>query len=162
MIKQEYNKETMALVVGKALPISTKQSIEVCNFIRNKNVQKMKDYLNDVINMKKVVKFTRFNKGMGHKKGVGPGRYPIKTSTEILRLLESAESNAQFKGLNSLNLVIGHIKADKASSAWHYGRQRRRKMKRTTVEIILTEKETKKVEKVSDKKVEVEVKKKDD
>jgi len=144
MIMREYNKETMAKVVGKSLPISTKQSIEVCNFIRGKNVQKMKDFLKDVIDMKKAVKFTRFNKGMGHKKGIGPGRYPIKTSKEILELLESAESNAQLKGLNSSNLIIGHVNADKASTAWHYGRQRRRMMKRTNLNIILIEKESKK------------------
>jgi large subunit ribosomal protein L22 len=168
---KEYNKETMAKVVGKALPISTKQSIEVCSFIRGKNIQKMKDFLKDVIDMKQAVKFTRFNKGMGHKKGIGPGRYPIKTCTEILELLESAESNAQLKGLNSANLIIGHINADKASSAWHYGRQRRRKMKRTNLNLILIEKESKKeiskpeeskdkVKKTEEKKVEVKPKEK--
>ena len=154
MIQKEYNKETMAKVAGMALPISTKQSIVICDFIRNKNVQKMKDFLNDVIKMKKAVPFTRFNKGMGHKRGIGPGRYPIKTSTEILGLLESAESNAQFKGLNSSNLVIGYAKADKAGSTWHYGRQRRRKMKRTNLEIILIEKESKHDKKKDNKKVE--------
>ena len=159
MIMKDYNKETMAKVVGKALPISTKQSIEICNSIRGKNVQKMKDFLKDVVIMKKAVKFTRFNKGMGHKKGIGPGRYPIKTSMEILELLKSAESNAQLKGLNSSNLIIGHVNADNASSAWHYGRQRRRKMKRTNVNIILIEKELKKKEKNEEKKSSEEIKK---
>jgi large subunit ribosomal protein L22 len=144
MMMKDYNKETMAKVTGRSLSISTKQSIEVCNFIRGKNLQKMKDYLKDVIDMKKAVKFTRFNKGLGHKKGIGPGRYPINTVTEILMLLESAESNAQLKGLNSANLIIGHINADKASSAWHYGRQRRRKMKRTNLNIILINQESNK------------------
>ncbi len=92
------------------------------------------------------VRFTRFNKGVGHKPGIGPGRYPIKASKEILDLLKSAEANAQFKVLNTANLIIGHISANKASDSWHYGRQRRRKMKRTNVEVILAEKVQKKDE----------------
>ncbi len=156
MISKEYNKETMAKAMGRSLPISTKQAIEICNFIRGKNIQKMKVFLGGVIKKEKVVPFTRFNKGVGHKPGNGSGRYPIKTSEEILDLLKSAEVNAQFKVLNTANLVIGHISANKASDSWHYGRQRRRKMKRTNMEIILVEKAQKdeKVPKKIDKKIE--------
>jgi len=146
MIPENYKKETMAKLVGRALPVSTKQSIEICNLIRGKELRKAKILLENVIQKKKAVKFTRFNKGVGHKPGIGPGRYPIKTSGEILKLLESAESNAQLKGLNTINLIIGHIKADKASNQWHYGRKRRRKMKRTNISLILTEKQIKKTE----------------
>ena len=42
--------------------------------------------------------------------------------------------------------------AHKASAPWHYGRQRRRKMKRTHIEIVIGEKETKKK---NQKKVEI-------
>ena len=93
MIKMElkdYNKETMAKVSGRALSISTKQAIVVCNFIRGKNVQKSKELLYDVVKKKIAVPFTRFNKGLGHKKGMGSGRYPIKTSQTIVELLEFA------------------------------------------------------------------------
>jgi len=137
---KDYNKETMAKIAGRSLSISTKQAIEICNFVRNKNIQKMKMFLEGVIKKEKIVPFTRFNKGIGHKPGIGPGRYPIKTAKGILMLLKSVESSAQFKGLNTSNLIIGHIKADKASNTWHYGRKRRRKMKRTNIEIILVEK----------------------
>ena len=158
----------MARVIGRSIGISTRHAIEISNFMRGKNVQKMKAFLEDVIKMKRAVPFTRFNKGVGHKPGMGPGRYPIKSCTEILALLKSAEANAQFKALNTSNLVISHINADKASMAWHYGRQRRRRMKRTNMEIILTErgslkekKNIKEVKKTDEKKIKTEVKPKE-
>ncbi|MCK4522439.1 MAG: 50S ribosomal protein L22, partial [Nanoarchaeota archaeon] len=102
---KDYNKENMAKVCGKALPISTKKTIVVCDFIRHKNLQKAKELLGNVVKKKIAVPFTRFNKDMGHKKGMGAGRFPVKTSKEMILLLESAEANAQFKGLNTSSLV---------------------------------------------------------
>ena len=134
-----YNKEHMAKVSGNALPISTKQSIEVCNFIRSKGLNKAKDILNRVVDMEVAVPFKRFNGDTGHKKGIGPGKFPVRTSEEIVKLLESVEANAQFKGLDTGKLVIKHICANKAAKSWHYGRQRRRKMKRTNIDIIVEE-----------------------
>lgn len=135
-------KEHIARVIGKDLPVSTKQSIEICNFIRGKNLQKAKTMLDSVISEKIAVPFTRFNKDMGHKKGkIAAGRFPIKTSKHVLKLLNSLEINAQNKGLDTNALFIKTIIANKASTPWHYGRQRRRKMKRTHLEIIVEEKE---------------------
>ncbi|MBS3102546.1 50S ribosomal protein L22 [Candidatus Woesearchaeota archaeon] len=140
MDAENYNPERMAKTTGKSLPVSFKQSVEICNFIRNKNVNDAKNILAGVINKKRAIPFTRFNRDLGHKKKIGPGRYPIKASKEIVRLLESVEANAQFKGLNTANLVISGISANKASKAWHFGRKRRRKAKRTNIEIIVEEK----------------------
>jgi len=134
----------MARAVGRGLPVSFKMSIEVCDFIRGKKSENAKALLNDVMEEKRAVPFKRFNKDLAHRKSIGPGRYPKKTAGEILRLLEAAEANAQFKGLNTSDLVINHIKADKAAMQWHYGRQRRRRMKRINVEIVLEEKKSKK------------------
>ena len=79
---------------------------------------------------KTAVPFRRFDFDLGHKKKIGPGRYPNKASREIIGLIENVEANAQFKGLNTSNLIITHISAHKAGKAWHYGRKSRRKMKR--------------------------------
>lgn len=149
MNPKEYNKENMAKATGLSMPISTKQAIVISSTLRGKKVSDCKTYLLDVIKKKKAVPFTRFNKGMGHKPGMGPGRFPIKASAEILMLIKSAEANAQFKALNTSSLVIAHIKANAASSAWHYGRQKRRKMKRTNLDIILVEKHDKKARDVN-------------
>lgn len=137
---QGFDKEHMAKAIGVSLPISTKKAIEVCKAIKNKNLAKAKIILNDSINEKKAIPFTRFNKNTGHKKKIGPGRFPQKAAKEILSLIEQVEANAQFKGLNTSNLVINHICANKASRPWHYGRWRRIKTKRTHVEVCVQEK----------------------
>jgi large subunit ribosomal protein L22 len=146
---ENYNKELMSRAVGNSLGISTKQSIEICNAIRCKSIVRAKTILEEAISEKKAIPFRRFNKDMGHKKKIGPGRYPVKACTEILNLIKSAESNAQFKGLNTSNMIIKHICAHQASRPYHHGRQRGVKMKRTHVEIVLEETKTeKKTEKI--------------
>lgn len=140
---QNYNKETMARVVGSSLPISTKFSVEICHFIRNKKVSQAKKMLQDVVERKRAVPFKIFNKDLSHKTKIGPGRFPRNAALHIIELLESAESNAQFKGLNTSELAITHICAHLASRPWRYGRQKRRKSKRTHVEIIVEEKKAK-------------------
>ncbi len=139
-----YSKESMARAVGKSLPISFKQSIEICNFIRNKDVGYAKNVLNRVIEKKTAIPFRRFNDNMGHKKRIAAGRYPGKASREILSLISLVEANAQFKGMNSSNLVIAHINANKAATVMHYGRKRSRKAKRTNIEIVVKERAGKK------------------
>jgi large subunit ribosomal protein L22 len=145
---RDYNKENMARAIGRSLPISFKQSVEVCNLIRNKSINYARSVLNNVINHKQAIPFKRFNRNVGHKKNIGAGRYPKKTSAEILKLINNVEANAQFKGLNTVNLVITHINANKASKVMHFGRKRGREAKRTNLEIVVQEK-------VVDKKVEI-------
>lgn len=142
-----YDQEHMARAVGIALPISFKQSVEVCNFIKNRNVGIAKKLLQNVVDKKAAVPFRRYNWDLGHKKKIGPGRYPENTSKEFIRLIEGVEANAQFKGLNTSNLVITHVSAHKAGKAWHFGRKSRRRMKRTNIEIVVEEKAKKTEEK---------------
>ncbi len=142
----------MSRAFGRSLPISTKKSIEICNFIRHMNVTKAKEVLEAVIVKKVAIPFKRFNMDMGHKTGIGPGRYPIKTSQEILDLLKSAESNAISNEMNKDNLVISHISAQMASAPWHAGRQRRRKAKRTHIEVVVEESKQDKAKQSKDKK----------
>lgn len=132
--------ENRAKVNGRLMPISTKQAIEICNFIRGRKVNDAIKLLEGVIKKDSAIPFRRFNSDMGHKRKIGAGRYPKKASKGIIELLESLNANAQFKGLNTSNLVINKICANKASSMWHYGRKMRRKMKRTNIEIIAKEK----------------------
>ncbi|MBI2657850.1 50S ribosomal protein L22 [Candidatus Woesearchaeota archaeon] len=137
---REYQKEHMARAVSMALPISVKQSVEICNYIRNKNVSSAKKMLQDVIEKKAAVPFKRYNFDLGHKTKIGPARYPEKASKEFIKLIDNVEANAQFKGLNTSNLVIAHASAHKAGKAWHFGRKSRRRMKRTNLEIVVEEK----------------------
>ncbi len=137
---KDYDKEKMAKVVGKSLPISTKFSVEICNFIRYKTTNEAKEILKKVVEGKQAIPFKRFLKDLSHKRKIGPGRYPKKSAMEIIRLLDCVEANAQFKGLNTSNLQIRHICTHLASRPWHQGRKRRRKAKRSSIEIIVAEK----------------------
>ena len=130
-----------ARAYGRSLPISFKKSIEISNFIRGNKLATARQKLERVMKMKQAVPYRRYAKGgTGHKRNIGPGRYPIKTCAEFIRLLKSAEANAQQKGLDASKLYISAIVPKKAAGQWHYGRKRRRKMKVTHVEIIAQEK----------------------
>ena len=132
--------ENQSKAVGISLPISTKVSIEICKHIRGKKIEKAKKILDAAINLEIAIPYTRFNNDVGHKKGnIAAGRFPIKACTEIKKLVLSAEANAQFKGLSS-DLIIKHISAKQGPKSWHYGRKKRRQMKKTHVELVLEEK----------------------
>ena len=131
----------LAKVNSYGVPISTKQSYEICNFIRERKLEQAKRLLNEVLSMKKAVPFKRYNRDMGHKPSIASGRYPKKASEHFLKLLNAAEANAENLGLDTKNLVIKDINASLGSAPWHGGRKRRRKMKRTNISIVVKEME---------------------
>nr|AJS13034.1 large subunit ribosomal protein L22 [uncultured archaeon] len=148
-------KEKNAKAVGLALPISTKHCVEICNYIRGKRVEDAIHILEQVLDKKHAIPYKKYKRDLAHRKGIGPGRYPEKTCKEIIKVLKSASANAQYKGMGVSNLYIKHICAHLASRPWHYGRQSRRKMKRSHVEVVLEERE---IEKQKPKKMEKEQK----
>ncbi len=133
-------KENIAIVNGRELDISTKHAIEICNYIRGKNLLESKTFLEDVLAKRKAVPFRRFNGDVGHRAGkVGPGRYPEKACKTILKLLESLEVNAQNKGLDTAALFLKEVIPNKASNVMRYGRQRRRQRKLTHIYLLAEE-----------------------
>ena len=141
-----------AVAVGLNLPISTKHAVEVCRMLRGLPVEKAKRMLEEVIAKKRAVPFKRYNRDVGHKRGIAAGRYPVKASRYILATIKSAESNAGDKGLLTDGLVISSIIPHKAARPLHYGRHRGRRMKRTHVEVVLEERVTKEEAKPAEKK----------
>lgn len=135
-----YDEKKMARAMGIALPISMKKTVEVCKFVRGRQVADAIRLLGLVQNEKIAVPFSRYAKGgTGHKPGIGPGRYPKKVCIEVVKLLNNVSANAKNKGLDATRLVISGIVAKKGANTWHFGRQRRRRMKRTHVEVVVTE-----------------------
>lgn len=132
--------ESVAKCVGLDLPISTKAAVHLCSFLRGKSVEEAKKLLEEVMQKTSAVPYGRYNDNVGHRKGIGPGRYPVKASAIFKTLIQSVEANAQNKGLNTSQLTIVHICAHNAPLRWHFGRWRRRRMKRTHVEIVVQEK----------------------
>ena len=128
------------LAAAKALnlPVSTKHCIEICDSLRYKDVSYAKQYLKEVVGLKRPVPFKKFVMNTGHKKGMSSGRYPKKAASEILKLLNSVEANAHFKGLNTGSLKITKLVANRAPIPMGGGRHRTG-TKRTHVEVEVKE-----------------------
>ena len=110
----DMDQEKTAKASGRELRVSHKHAREVCKTIKGMKLDRAKDYLRQVILKKKAVPFRRFNKKVGHRKGLDhafSGRYPVKAATHILMVLEGAEANAEYKGLDMERLRIIHASA---------------------------------------------------
>lgn len=134
----KFDNETMARAQGISLPVSFKQSVEVCRFIKNRRYKDAVRMLEGVMEIKTPVPYRTFNRGgTGHRKGMGPGRYPQKASAYIIKLLKSAFANASQKGLDTESLVVKSAVAKQGPKTFHYGRKRGIKAKRTHVEVVV-------------------------
>jgi len=88
--------------------ISHKHAREISVAMKGLSIEKARDYLLDVISLKRSIPFRRFKNQVGHKSDPGTmsGRYPEKAATEILKLLDNLESNAEYKGMDMDRLKI--------------------------------------------------------
>jgi large subunit ribosomal protein L22 len=145
-------KENQAKAVARDASVSFKNSIEATRFLKGKTIAVASAYLEKVLEKKLAIPYKRFTDGVGHRKGSGitSGRYPQKLSKVLLDLFKSVSANASNKGLGD-ELRIVHFSANKASSPMHYGRHSRRVMKRTHIEIVVEEVESKKDSKTKKK-----------
>ena len=140
-----------AIAKAHSLPVSTKMSVEICSAIRGKPLNKAIAHMEAVVEFKRPVEVKRFNWDLGHKPGYGPARYPISAAKAFISLLKLVKANAENKGLNSDRLVVNFAKADFGPQRWHFGRQRRTRMKDTHIEIHVKEAEVKAAKKVQSK-----------
>jgi large subunit ribosomal protein L22 len=136
--------ETSARAIGRELPVSPKQSIVICRHIKGLRLDRAKRFLAEVVELKTAVPDTRYGSS-GHRRGkMGPGRYPQKAAGMILKVLEGAEANAEYKGLVIEDMFIAHSAAHRGKSLeGRFARARGRatpKIRETVnVEIILKE-----------------------
>ena len=161
-IKKTKSPEHFASASAKNLAISTKDCIEISNFLRYKNTAHVKSLLEEVISLKRAVPFKRFIRDTGHKAGMSAGKFPQKAAKSFLQLINSVEANAHYKGLNVSNLKITKLIANRASIPLTGGR-RRAGTKRSHIEIEVKEmavKEKKDKKKVVKKETETKTVKK--
>ena len=76
--------EQQALAKSMNVPISTKHSVEISNHLRYKTTSYAKQFLTEVVALRSAVPCKRFINDLGHKPGIGPGRYPKKAAAEFL------------------------------------------------------------------------------
>ena len=134
---------------GRELRISHKHAREVCKTIKGMNLDQAKDYLQQVIQKKKPVPFRRFNKHVPHRHGLEKafsGRYPVNAAQQILKVLEGAEANAEYKGLDMERLRIIHASTSQGMKIKRFiprafGRSSPRFRTLSHVELVLEEME---------------------
>ena len=111
-----YDPATTAKAMAYEINVSPKHCIEILRQLRGMKVVRAKTYLENVIEKKESVPFKRFARNVGHKRhqsGWASGRYPVKASKEILKLIKHAEANAEYKGLEPENMSIVHATSKK-------------------------------------------------
>ena len=148
IIEEELDPEKTAKASGREIRVSHKAAREVCKSIKGMTLTNAKNYLRDVIDKKKAVPFRRYKKKLGHRHGIEKtfaGRYPVKTSQQILRVVEGAEANAENKGLDLDRLRILHAAAYpgmkiKRFTPRAHGRASPKYETTTHIEIVLNEK----------------------
>lgn len=124
MEKYAYNpdKKKSVRVSGRDLRISTKSSVKVCREITGMNLVKGRRLLRDIVSQKESL----------------DGKYYTKISKNLLDLLDSAENNAEVKGMEPGKMII-HATAHKG---FRFSRNRRfklvrQKRKATNIQLIL-------------------------
>jgi large subunit ribosomal protein L22 len=150
VIKEELDPEKTAKASGRELRVSHKNTREVCHAIKGMTLTHAKEYLQNVIDKKQPVPFTRFRKKAGHRHGIEKafaGRYPVKAAKKVLTVIQSAEANAENKGLDVDRLRIMHAAAYpgmkiKGFTPRAHGRSSPQYDTLTHIEIILDEKPT--------------------
>ena len=110
---QKANPKNTSKAIGFELDISPKKAVEVCRFIRGMKVLEAVNYLEDVVEKKRPIPYKRFTGGAGHRKGkaLAGGGYPVKVAAEVIKVLESAMSNAEYKDLDPEEMRIKVIAA---------------------------------------------------
>ncbi|PIN90824.1 hypothetical protein COU60_00585 [Candidatus Pacearchaeota archaeon CG10_big_fil_rev_8_21_14_0_10_34_76] len=133
--KKTVIKKEEAIARGVSMHMSKKQGVYISRFIKNKKIDQAIDDLNQVIKMKKVVPF----KGeIPHRKGKGmmSGRYPVKASGFVIKVLKGLKGNVITNGMDLENSVIYY-----ASASWAARPQRRGGMLAKRTNMIIKAKE---------------------
>jgi large subunit ribosomal protein L22 len=135
---------SVARARGLEVPMSPKKTYGGLNAIRGLPLDRAREVLEDAIAMKKAIPFRRYNQETAHKRGVGPGRYPIKVAKTLLQILKNAEENAEYDSLDTDALYVkvaacsrGRIR--KANMPRAQGRATQWNEQTTNVEIVLAE-----------------------
>ena len=150
VIEEMLNEEKTAKASGRELKVSHKAAREVCRAIKGMMLNDAKQLLRDVQSKKRPIPYTRFTKKLPHRHGITnafAGRYPIKASHQILAVLQSAQANAENKGLDVDRLRVMHAAAYPGMKLKRYaprahGRASPKYDTTTHVEIVLEEKPT--------------------
>jgi len=135
-----------AKAYGYELHCSKKDSMNLAHAIRGMKTEQAKKILQEIIDMKRALPAVYHKKKVAHQKGAGPASYPQKAAKYMLKTLENAENNAEYKGFDVENMRITHISAYggriiKGVMPRAHGRATDKNESTTNIEIIIEEAE---------------------
>uniref|UniRef100_A0A1I8ES41 Large ribosomal subunit protein uL22 n=1 Tax=Wuchereria bancrofti TaxID=6293 RepID=A0A1I8ES41_WUCBA len=149
--KQPENSTKSCKARGSDLRVHFKNTHETAQAIKHMPLKRAIRFLENVKEKKEIVPFRKFNHRVGRKAqtkawGHTQGRWPKKSAEFLLQLLRNAESNAEYKGLDTDHLVIEHIQVQRAPKVRRrtyraHGRINPYMSSPCHVEVILSEKE---------------------
>jgi large subunit ribosomal protein L22 len=133
-----------AKAYGYELHCSRKDSTNLAYAIKGMKIEDAKKYLQEIIDMKRPLPAVFHKKKRAHQKSIGPGSYPQKAAKYMLKTLENAENNAEYKGFDVENMKISHIstyggRVIRGIMPRAHGRATDKNTKTTDIEIIIEE-----------------------
>ena len=140
----EIDPDKTAKAYGFELHCSRKDSENLAHGIKGMKIEDAKKFLNEIIEMKRALPTIYHNRKRAHKKGIGPGSYPQKAARYMLKTLENAENNAEYKGFDTENMRISHVstyggRVIRGIMPRAQGRATDKNTKTTNIEIIIEE-----------------------
>mmetsp|Transcript_106154 Transcript_106154/g.265877 ORF Transcript_106154/g.265877 Transcript_106154/m.265877 type:complete len:186 (-) Transcript_106154:76-633(-) len=117
--REASNPSKACKAMGADLRVHYKNTYETANAIKGMTLRTAQQYLEDVCQKKRCVPFRVYKGCIGRTPQakefkMSQGRWPIKSAKILLDLLRNAESNAEFKNLDTENLTITHIQVSEA------------------------------------------------
>merc|ERR1719478_437504 len=117
--REAANASKSCKAMGVDLRVHFKNTYETAQAIKGMTLRSAQAYLEDVCEKKQCVPFRKYKGCIGRTPQakafkMSQGRWPVKSAKIILGLLKNAESNAEFKNLDTDNLVIKHIQVNAA------------------------------------------------
>lgn len=136
--------EKSAKAYGYELHCSPKDSMNIAYALKGMKTEKAKRYLEEIIGMKQPLPAVFHKRKRAHQKRIGPGSYPQKAAKYMLKILENAENNAEYKGFDIENMKITHISTYQGRKIRGimpraHGRATDKNETTTNIEIILEE-----------------------
>jgi large subunit ribosomal protein L22 len=141
----EKDPEKSARAFGYELHCSQKDSQNIARALRGMKIEAARKYLEEIVAMKRALPAVYHKKKRLHQKGIsGPGSFPEKAARYMLKVLENAENNAEYKGFDVDNMKITHISAYqgriiKGMMPRAHGRATDKNETTTDIEMILEE-----------------------
>jgi len=106
---------------GSDLRVHFKNTLNAANALKGRTLLDAQRYMEDVMEKKRCIPWRRFTGGIGQNPQAKEfkmvqGRWPVKSCKVLLGLLKNAEANAEFKNLDTENLIIKHIQVHEAQN----------------------------------------------